>query len=340
MNYVKGVYYEEIEKPDPSSKFKKDKPTETETKSVKKESSIGMNFEIFSDASIPLDMSAPADNKKRGNNKKVADSTGLIPADNPTKYSENEPYINKYQETNALLKTAIAQLDIGLSEMQQDLALLRNNKTLRNKYQQMSMVQGNMGDYLGNKITAIKELNSVISKCNDLELKRAKDLKELHEEDDDKRIMDLYNAMISMPVGGQSGMMGGFSTPLGPNTFEMTYAANPNTPTPNIITSVDSSSDIGYENYLRNKTPAQNMMSLSDNPNIQQVVVHNRLTGQSYFEVMDMTTMQPVPNTDRYDNSFLADTHLDLINNVATNVNIGESYPIVQVGGDPILNEY
>jgi hypothetical protein len=103
---------------------------------------------------------------------------------------------------------------------------------------------------------------------------------------------------------------------------------------------MDGSSDIGYQNYLQNKTPAQNMMSLSDNPNIQQVVVHNRLTGQSYFEVMDMTTMQPVPNTDRYDNSFLADTHLDLINNVATNVNIGESYPIVQIGGDPVLNEY
>jgi hypothetical protein len=81
-------------------------------------------------------------------------------------------------------------------------------------------------------------------------------------------------------------------------------------------------------------------MSLDTNPNIQQVVVHNRATGQTYFEVMDMSTMTPIPNMEKYDNSFLDDTHLDLINNVATNVNIGESYPIVQIGGDPILNEY
>ena len=76
------------------------------------------------------------------------------------------------------------------------------------------------------------------------------------------------------------------------------------------------------------------------NPNIQQVVVHNRATGQSYFEIMDMSTMTPVPNTDKYDNSFLEDTHMDFTNNIATNVNLGESYPIVQIGGDPILKEY
>ena len=204
----------------------------------------------------------------------------------------------------------------------------------------MSMVQKNVGDFLGNKIQAIKELNSVISKCNDLELKRAKELKELENQDDDKRIMDLYNAMISMPVGGQTGMVSGFSSPLGPSTFDMTYAGSPNSATPNIITSTDSSNDVGYQSYLQNKTPAQNMMLLDANPNIQQVVVHNRATRQSYFEIMDMSTMTPVPNTDKYDNSFLEDTHMDFINNVATNVNMGESYPIIQIGGDPILNEY
>ena len=82
------------------------------------------------------------------------------------------------------------------------------------------------------------------------------------------------------------------------------------------------------------------MMFLDSNPNVKQVVVHNKNTGQTYFEIMDMSTMTPVPNTDKYDNSFLEDTHLDFINNIATNVNIGESYPIVQIGSDIILNEY
>lgn len=341
MELVRGVYYEDIQKPDIKSKAKK-----TESKSnteVRTETVItGMNFDAFKDISVPLDVQE-VQSKQQQNTRKKINSTGVIPANEKSSsgYSANEPYMKKYEETNLLLKAAIAQTDIGLQEMQQDLSMLRSNKTLRNKYQQMSLIQKNMGDFLGNKISAVRELNNVISKCNDLELKRAKDLKELENEDDDKKIMDLYNAMISMPVGGQTGMMGGgFSNPLGPSTFDMTYAGNPNTPTPNIVTSTDDNTDMGYQRYIQNKTPAQNMMTLDSNPNIQQVIVHNRATGQSYFEIMDMSTMTPVPNTDKYDNSFLEDTHMDFVNNVATNVNLGESYPIVQVGGDPILNEY
>ena len=348
MNYTRGVYYEEIKKPDVPDKYKKSSSSSTTKQpvEVKTETVItGMNFDAFKEIQIPLDVPevTPKQQTTRRKNNNTIDTTGLVTVESSdTKYSANEPYMNKYQETNTLLKTAITQLDIGLGEMQNDMAMLRNNKTMKNKYQSMSMIQKNMGDFLGNKIQAIKELNSVISKCNDLELRRAKELKEIENQDDDKRIMDLYNAMISMPVGGQAGMMNGFSTPLGPSTFDMTYAGNPNTVTPNIITSIDGQEqvDVGYANYLRNKTPAQNMMSIDSNPNIQQVVVHNRSTGQSYFEIMDMSTMRPVPNTDKYDNSFLEDTHLDFVNNVATNVNIGESYPIIQVGGDPILNEY
>ena len=353
MNLTRGVYYEEIKKPDVSDKFKKSssksstsQPVETKTETV----ITGMNFDAFKEVQIPLDIpTEPATSNsktsKRSNKSNAINTTGLVTADdsNPTKYSATEPYMDKYKETNNLLKTAISQIDMGLGEMQNDMIRLRSSRTERGKYQAMSMIQKNMGDYLGNKINAIKELNNIISKCNDLELKRAKELKEIENQDDDKRIMDLYNAMISMPVGGQSGMMtAGFSSPLGPNTFDMTYAGNPHSFSSNIITSVDgeNQADAGYMNYLRNKTPAQNMMSIDANPNIQQVVVHNRATGQSYFEIMDMSTMTPVPNTEKYDNSFLEDTHMDFVNNVATNVNIGESYPIVQVGGDPILNEY
>lgn len=339
MNYVKGVYYEEVKKPDIKNIVKKQEPKK-ETKKTN-DVVIGMNFDAFQDISIPYDVqevSTKSSTTKRNN--KVVSSTGVVPAESNTKYSATEAYMDKYQETNNLLKTAITQLDIGLGEMQNDMVMLRNNKTMRNKYQSMSMIQKNMGDFLGNKINAIKELNNVISKCNDLELKRAKELKELENQDDDKRIMDLYNAMITMPVGGQMAMSNGFSTPLGPNTFDMTYAGNPNTSTPNIVTSLDSDSDTGYQLYRQNRTPAQNMMFLDTNPNVKQVVVHNKNTGQTYFEIMDMSTMTPVPNTDKYDNSFLEDTHLDFINNIATNVNIGESYPIVQIGNDIILNEY
>lgn len=338
MDLIKGITYEEIKKPDMSNKFKKPEP-----KKVSKQetySTGGMNFDSFKDITISLDTQPSQqknDTQRRKNNS--VKSTGVIPAENKTGYSATEPYINQYAETNNILKTAIAQIDIGLQDMQNDISLIRSNKTLRNKYQSLSLIQKNMGDYLGNKIAAARELNNTITKCNDLELKRAKDLKELDNQDDDKKIMDLYNAMISMPVGGQTGMNTGFSNPFGPNTFDMTYAGNPNSPTPNIVTAMDTN-DNGYQNYVNNKSSSQNMMMLDSNPNIQQVVVHNRSTGQSYFEIMDMSTMTPIPNTDKYDNSFLEDTHMDFVNAVATNVNLGESYPIVFVGGDPVLNEY
>ena len=250
MNYVKGVYYEEVKKPDIKNIVKKPEPKkETKTKSAN-DVVYGMNFDTFKDVTIPYDVpevQSKSTSSKR-NNSKVVSSTGVVPAENSTKYSATDPYMDKYQETNNLLKTAIAQLDIGLGEMQSDMTMLRNNKTLRNKYQSMSMIQKNMGDFLGNKINAIKELNNVISKCNDLELKRAKELKELESQDDDKRIMDLYNAMITMPVGGQmGGMPNGFSNPLGPTTFDMTYAGNPHTSVSNIVTSVDGDSDPGFQ---------------------------------------------------------------------------------------------
>lgn len=341
MNYLNGVTYEEIRKPDIKNIVKK-----PEKKEVKKKSAddviYGMNFDTnivipYEDTPISESKSTPA--KRNTNNTKTV-STGVVPVENNNKYSATEAYMDKYQETNTLLKTAIGQLDIGLGEMQSDMNMLRANKTLRNKYQTMSMIQKNMGDFLGNKINAIKELNNVISKCNDLELKRAKELKEIENQDDDKRIMDLYNSMISMPIGGQMSTPNGFSSPLGPNTFDMTYAGNPNTSIPNIVTSIDGNDDAGFQLYKQNRTPAQNMMFLDTNPNAKQVVVHNRNTGETYFEIMDMSTMTPIPNVEKYDNSFLEDTHLDFINGIATNVNIGESYPIIQIGNDMILNEY
>lgn len=347
MGLIRGVSYEEIKKPNMTERFKKDTKPKNE-KTITETVITGMNFDMFNEISIPYEVQETQEKqtqqRKRKSSSNAINTTGLVTVEDNTNnnwYSPTEPYMNKYQETNMLLKTAIAQLDVGLQDMQQDINLLRSNKTMRNKYQQMSLIQGNMGSYLGNKIQAIRELNSVITKCHDLELKRAKELKELDNQDDDKKIMDLYNAMISMPVGGQSGMMSsGFSNPLGPSTFDMTYAGNPNTTNYNMVTTVDSPSEIGYQNYIQNKTPAQTMMSLDSNPNIQQVVVYNNETGQSYFEIMDMSTMTPVPNTEKYDNSFLEDTHMDLTNNVATNVNIGESYPIIRIGKNAIINEY
>ena len=243
----------------------------------------------------------------------------------------NEPYESKFQETNAILRSAIAQLDMGLVAIQQDIEDVRSAKTLRNKYNHLSLLQGNMGNFISNKISAARELNNTITKCNEMELKRYKEIKanSANEQDDDQKIMDMYKAFISVPTNNNTP---GF-TALGPSMANMTLSS------PNIMGNDIGSADTQYNNYLQNITPAQNMMFLENNPNIQQVVVYNQDTGARYFDVIDMSTGQSVPNAEKHDAMFMEDVTIDQKNRVARNINLGETYPLVIVG-EPILNEY
>ena len=115
--------------------------------------------------------------------------------------------------------------------------------------------------------------------------------------------------------------------------------ANMTLSSPNIMGNDIGSADTQYNNYLQNITPAQNMMFLENNPNIQQVVVYNQETGARYFDVIDMSTGQSVPNAEKHDAMFMEDVTIDQKNRVARNINLGETYPLVIVG-EPILNEY
>lgn len=243
----------------------------------------------------------------------------------------NEPYENKFQETNAILRSAIAQLDMGLAAIQNDIEEVRSAKTLRNKYNHLSLLQSNMGNFISNKISAARELNSTITKCNEMELKRYKEIKAgaAAEQDDDQRIMDMYKAFISVPANNNTPGYG----PLGPSMASMTLSS------PNIMGNDLGTVDSQYNQYMSNLTPSQNMMMLESNPNIKQVVVYNQETGARYFEVMDLSTGQVVPNAEKHDAMFLEDITIDQKNKVARNINLGETYPLVIVG-EPILNEY
>ena len=349
MALIKGMTYEPI--PNIGERFAKKKQQSkpiidsviVKETTVDKQNDIsldGFNMDfsnlVGNDLSVPLSME---DNKSSSKNKKKSkaiNTTGIIAKE--TDY--NAPYKEQYSETDAILKTAIAQVDIGIAEVKSDLDDLRRAKSLRNKYQLISFLQGNLCSFINQKITVARELNNTITKCNEMELKRSKEMKMLDNKDDDKMIMDMYNALISTPIGGQTGI----STAglVGPSTLEMTYAGAKNqTMPPNIITGTSNEEDTGYQNYMANRTPAQNLMMADVNPNIQQVYVYNKATGQSYFDVIDVTTGQSHPEIDRLDASFLEDTHPDFSTGIATNTNIGESYPIITVGNDTsILNEY
>ena len=235
-----------------------------------------------------------------------------------------EPIEKKYAETNNILRSAIMQLDSSMAQVQEDIDYVRHAKTLRNKYQYLSLLQGSMGTMIANKISAARELNNTISKCNDFEMKRYKENKASASNiDDDQRVMEMYKAFVNTPVS---------SNPF-PNISQMAVSGSP------VMATALGNQDDNFTNYMNNMTPAQQTMYLEGNPNIQQVVVYNQETGARYFDVIDMTTGQSVPNAEKHDVMFLEDVTIDLKNKVARNVNIGETYPLVVIG-EPIMQEY
>lgn len=236
----------------------------------------------------------------------------------------NEPIEKKYTETNNILRSAIMQLDATMAQVQEDIDYVRHSKTLRNKYQYLSLLQGSMGAMISNKISAARELNNTISKCNDFEMKRYKESKASAEsKDDDQRIMEMYKAFVNTPVS---------SNPF-PNVSQMSIAGSP------VIASQIGNQDENFANYVNNMTPQQQTMYLEGNPNIKQVVVYNQETGARYFDVIDITTGQSIPNAEKHDVMFLEDVTIDIKNKIARNINIGETYPLVIVG-EPITQEY
>lgn len=319
------------------------------------QSIVGLDFSSLQNISNPI-MSFTSDSqsekKKRGRPSKKSNNQPLFTSpphmgniitddmsgDNSKRelnfLETNDPYENKYIETNMILKSAIAQLDAGIIDLQHDIDDIRSAKTLRNKFTNLANLQGNMGMYIGNKISAARELNNTITKCNELELRRYKEIKSssINDKDDDQKIMEMYKAFINVPVGNNTYNPGGMS-PLGPSIQDMTL------PSQNLMGNNIGTADMQFQNYIQNLTPAQNTMLLENDPNVKQVVVYNQETGARYFEVMNMITGETIPNADKHDQMFMEDVTIDQKNGVARNINLGETYPLVVVG-QPIINEY
>lgn len=241
----------------------------------------------------------------------------------------NEPIEQKYTETNNILRSAIMEIDKSLNDLQQDISEVRSSKTMRSKYTYLSNMQAGVASLIGNKIAAARELNSTIGKCNDFELKRYKEIQAVNAAagDDDANIMKMYQAFMQTPVSSGGGLPN-----VSLSAIDSSLAA------PNQI-NIGTIQESGFNNYMNNLSPQQNMMRLESDPNIKEVVVYNQETGARYFDIIDMRTGQHVPNTEPMDAMFLEDVTIDLKNKIARNVNLGESYPLIIVG-QPILSEY
>lgn len=291
---------------------------------------LGINlYDGFSDDDAVI--SITPEKRKPGRPKKNQVSTPIITGDeyqstvelNPAQ--SNEPFRNQYKETEDILNKTIAQIDIVANELKVDLDEVRSSKSLKRKYDYISMMSSSIGTMLNSKITAVREINSNISKCNDLELKRAKEINGATgaAKTDEQRIAELYSAFVSAPTAQIAPI-------LGPSTLDMTSYNNP------MIRGVDySDTQSGLASYVANMSPEQRLMHVENDPNVKQVVLVDQLKGTQSFQMMNLMTGEILQGVPVMDPMFLQDTQLDFTNMVARNNNINETYPIVFAGQKP-----
>ena len=268
---------------------------------------------------------APATSGIIKSGQKEESTTGTV-EDVPTSYT--------YFETTGLLRETLGQIDAINGELVQEFNNVRHNRTMKNKYNVLVGLSENIGSLINNRISVIREINNSISKSNDLDYKKYKDMKAANSVmNDDKYIADLYKSFISNPNNA-------VVSPQVPAIDAAVFGSNiiRANITPDQVNGI-SPIDLGYLNYQANITPEQNMMRYENDPNVKQVVVYDASTGNKFFQVMNLATKEVIPNVPVYDQMFMEDTTLDLANGIAKNINLNETFPIITIN-DNITSQY
>ena len=233
----------------------------------------------------------------------------------------NEPYEDTYDETNNMLKVSIAQLDTLACDVKSEIDSIRGSKTLKGKYKYISDLCSTASNIVSSKISAIKEMNSVKTKCHELEMRRVKDIKSAmaNQQDDDKYIADLYHAYVNTPIGQK---------PLPMQYTSGTIAGNIPAFMGGISTAQENNEDANFQKFMNNLTPEQNRMIIGDNPNVETIIILNPETGERQWDVIDSSTGLSIPNMPRPDKLLLDEANIDTTTGIATNSNIGQSWKV------------
>ncbi|MBP5595746.1 MAG: hypothetical protein J6Y02_10215 [Pseudobutyrivibrio sp.] len=249
--------------------------------------------------------------------------------------NSNVPYAKSFEKTTAMLESSVYQIDNLSNEVHAELETVRNSKTLKGRYTYISDLTSTASSLLTTKISAIREMNSVIQQAHKLDLDRIKAFK-LNEaaQNDDAQIQAMYNAYINTPI----------STGYNPLAFDTQSVLMGGSEAANIVradASAGPSADAGYNNFVSNITPEQNRMLLENDPNIKTVVVYDQSNPSNrYFDVIDSRTGQSVPNYPRPDPIFLEETTINPMTGLARNSNIDATWPVVVIGQNPDLESF
>lgn len=229
-------------------------------------------------------------------------------------------YMDSYSETNNMLRNAIIQTDVLAGEIKEDLDKIRASNTMKSKYTYITNLTSAEAGLISTKVQAIREINSSISKAHELELKRAKDIKDAQrdQQSDDARMMDMYNAFINSPMGMYNNAL---NMPTVPDMMLGTNGMSPS------VRGVSIASQ-GLQSPS-NLSPEQIRMRMEGNPNIEEVVMYEPSTGRRWFEVVDNSTGAPIANYPKSDDFLLADCTIDVRAGVARNRNIDKVWRLV-----------
>ena len=233
-------------------------------------------------------------------------------------YIQNDiPYMTAYAETNQQLDNAINELNVLGGEIMSELVNVKSSKTLKNKYNYINDMTSTLTSIINTKISAIKEKNKSINDVNNLKLRRIKDLKINNaEEDDNVKIMNLYDAFVNTPIGSGQNI-------LGPSMSELTLSGGTSLPVIGI-----GNDQQAWEQQL---DPAENRMLLGAKGVIETVVMYDENTGNRWYEVVDKNTRQPVPNVEKPDDSYIYDLDISIRGGYAKDSNRKVTYPLVVV---------
>lgn len=245
----------------------------------------------------------------------------------------NMDFEKTYKETTGMIRGTIMQLDILGGELKDDLEAVRASRTIRNKYNYITDLGQSISSIYGTKLQALKELNNTVKNINDMNYRKAKDMRAMEAGNDDKYIMDMYNAFVQSPLGTSipNNMinMNDYTIPSKGNGGALSVDVG-TTNMPGITAMRNGIEDDPMTNF----TPLQKMMVYEQNPNIKQCVVYDKNTGNRWFKVMDLSTNTPIEDAPTRDPDFLKDTTLDLKNGIAKNTNLNEVYPLIILNDD------
>ena len=265
----------------------------------------------------PIDEDTLIKPRKRGRPRKNKDSNDITVGGDIEEIMTNKPYIDSYEETNDLIKVMISQIDGLQGELKQEFNDIRLSK-IRGKYQYLTDISATISSLSSTKLSAIKELNSVISKCHDMELKRTKELKLDTTGNDEAAIMGLYENIINTP---RQQLEGGFIPPR-LETGDIPLMVQP-----------QGGMDI-FQPMVTNDelfTPEQNRMIMEHNPDVKTVVVYDPKTESREFRAMNIKTGEQIQNISLPDPFLLEDMNINFQTGVARNSNLNMNFPLATI---------